>query len=151
MAGLDVTEATTPVEKSLRLSDQNLCPPVIARQADQLLNPDARIVIDTQIRSAFLNKVASFASGMLTGDGNRFFQFFGSPRASNLTGSICKAPWVYRNIMAVDPKSSFGNKAPANFMPPPRALGTLTRPFNDGELGKRCGERKESLLAACPG
>ena len=76
MAGIDVTDATTAAEKSTRLGDQNATPIVLASQADQLRNPDARIVIDPLTDSALLNNVASFASGMLTGDGNRFFHFF---------------------------------------------------------------------------
>lgn len=73
LVGWDVSEnrgATAKSESISRKATQ------ILKQADQIKNPDARIVFGDASNDALLVKNAESIKGLTTGDGSRFIQFF---------------------------------------------------------------------------
>lgn len=76
LTGIMAADEKTPAKKNLALRGKLV---LSVNQARQLENPDSRITLVENDLSALLSNIASFASGMLTGDGNRFLQSFWEP------------------------------------------------------------------------
>jgi hypothetical protein len=74
ISGLDAAAETTPEAKSLLLREQT---PVQVGQANQLKNPDARLVfVESQSTAPLLNNVVECYQGVRTGDRGRFVVSF---------------------------------------------------------------------------
>ena len=76
MAGLDVAEAKTAAEKASRLANREPTPVQIVPQADQLRNPDARIVVATRTKHTLLSAYADGVHGLGTKDSPAFIRCF---------------------------------------------------------------------------
>jgi N-6 DNA Methylase len=76
--GIDCADSATPDEKAQGLRIREVSRVL---QKSQRKNPDSRIVLGEQSRSALLKTYATASAGMLTGDGNQFLQNFWEPRS----------------------------------------------------------------------
>ena len=85
MAGIDVStprgETLIRAREKAELLLTGGAPVVLARQADQLLNPDARIILEPGTRGELLETVALAPNGMHAGDSARFRLCFWEPTA----------------------------------------------------------------------
>lgn len=71
--GFDISEEKDFEKKRIGLLAKS---PRLFSQADQIKNPDARIVFDEASREELLVNYAESIKGLTTGDGSRFIQFF---------------------------------------------------------------------------
>ena len=73
ITGIDVSQLTTPLEKENGIKNAEL---KIVIQKDQLLNPDSRVVLESNLGSTLLSTVAGSASGQSSFDRPRFYFSF---------------------------------------------------------------------------
>ncbi len=71
--GLDVSALDNVVEKTTNLADQL---PMFVSQANQLKNPETRIVLSASSASTLLSEFAQTYKGLCSGDGSRFQRMF---------------------------------------------------------------------------
>ncbi|WP_291982548.1 SAM-dependent DNA methyltransferase [Candidatus Accumulibacter sp. ACC005] len=71
--GVDASESSTPAEKASRLMKGQVAERI---QSEQLLNPDARIVMEDIDSGRLLMALADSRHGLRTADGFRFLRFF---------------------------------------------------------------------------
>lgn len=70
--GLDISELNSASQKAEALLTTKA---VSINQAEQLFNPDARVVLSLKREVKLLSEYADDSSGCLTGDGNRFYRY----------------------------------------------------------------------------
>ena len=73
ITGIDISQSLTPVEKEKDIKTSDL---KIVIQKDQLLNPDSRVVLESNLGSTLLSTVAFSASGQSSFDRPRFYFSF---------------------------------------------------------------------------
>ena len=102
MAGVDGSAQRAGKPMSAREKAELLftsgAPVALARQGDQLLNPDARIVLDSGTRGELLETVALAPNGMHGGDSARFRLCFWEPTLSVGPRSACSADGRHRGL-----------------------------------------------------
>jgi len=76
MAGIDVSVAKEPEEKAAMLRGEKPAEIVLVKQAEQLKNPDARIVFGEISSMPLLQRVAQSLQGTTSGDNLRFVMLF---------------------------------------------------------------------------
>ena len=100
MAGIDVSEVKSPMEKADLLRGEKTAELILLSQEDQLNNPGARIITEKLSRFPLLKQFAQPTEGLSTGDGESFIQkFWEHPRKYY--------PWEYFHT-APDEQRLFG-------------------------------------------
>lgn len=81
ITGIDLSSYDTPVEKAEVLINGSL---ERSRQSDQLLNPDACIMLGERSGLPLMVRYAESVKGLTTGDGPRFIQYFTEQSTRNI-------------------------------------------------------------------